>query len=92
MDRTCGYIVLLELIAKASDEGGVIRSQVSPSDAAARFGISRAHVRKLLALGTAQAWLTSAGKGGQVNLNPATWHKLRRWIALELAWVQRLVA
>jgi hypothetical protein len=91
MDRACGYILLLDLIGQARMEEGQLRSQLSPSDAAHRFGVSRTHVRKLLALGVEQGWVTSVTAGGRVTIDPAMYKKLRRWIALECVWTRTLI-
>jgi hypothetical protein len=92
MDRSCGYLILLELLARVRTDDGTIRSQISPSDAAVRFGISRAHVRKLLAIGVSQGWLSTTGAGGQVHIMQTAHAKLRHWVALEFAWTRRLVS
>lgn len=86
-----GYQVLLELIARARAEEGVVTSVVAPSHGAEIGGVSRTHVRKLLNQGAEQGWLSVEGPGGLVRLSPETYGRLRQWIAMEFAWTWRLV-
>jgi hypothetical protein len=91
MDRQCGYLILLELVAAqlAVSCGAVPR--LSLSALAQRFDVSRAHVRRLLTDGLAHGWLRVCGHGGDVAVEPETFARLRFWIALEFAWTWRLV-
>lgn len=87
MERRAGYPLLLDLIASCRVVNGGVVATVSPSEAAAHYGVSRAHVRKVLAAG----WLTLTGPGGQLRLSAQSYARLRHWIALELAWTARLI-
>lgn len=91
MDRQCGYLILLELMAAqlAATCGGPPRPSLSAL--AQKFDVSRAHVRLLLADGVARGWLRARGHGGDVALEPETFARLRVWIALEFTWTWRLV-
>lgn len=91
MDRHGGYLILLQLIARAEPHGGAVRSQVSPSRAAGEAGVSRAQVRKVLALAAAAGWLAPVGSGGEVRMSAQALARLRQWIAHEFAWTWRLV-
>lgn len=91
IDRQCGYLVLLALTsAELADVG---QSNLCTLSAMAdRFNVSRAHVRKLLAFGRDQGWLTAHDDRATPRLVPPTRERLRRWIGLEFAWTARLVA
>jgi hypothetical protein len=86
MEPQCGYLVLLALVqASLGGETWTLSAM------ATRFDVSRAHIRKLLAMGQAKGWLVGGG-GATPALSPAARAELRRWIGREFAWTARLVA
>ena len=90
MDRHCGYHILLDALARmeARDKGafGVLRLR----EVAARFAVSRAHVRKLFAAANARGDMALEA-GGALFVPSATWARFRLWFGYEFAWARRLV-
>jgi hypothetical protein len=92
MDRACGYLVLLYILNSVGPTSAAATpATVSLSAIAARFDVSRAHVRKLLAAARDQGWLKGGSKRDQIFLEPSFHRRLRHWIALEFVWAWRLV-
>jgi hypothetical protein len=92
MDRTCGYLILLDLLnSVVLTTDGAPSTTALPSAIAARFDVSPAHVRKLLAMAQNEGWLKFEPKRYQI-LMESTFHlRLRHWVALEFVWTWRLV-
>jgi hypothetical protein len=92
MDRASGYPILLDILnsVTATTNGG-IAATASPSAIAARFDISRAHVRKLLAMACDNGWMEFQKERNQILIERNFHQRLRHWIALEFVWIWRLV-
>ena len=90
MDRACGYLILLDLL-RAAPFGARDADYARASRLAEAFHVSRAHVRKLLAMAQAQGWLVEGPRRGDVALSPAFAARLRLWIGAEFVWLSRLV-
>lgn len=67
-------------------------ARISPSTIAARFDISRTHVRKLLILARDKGWLRLELSDDRIALAPTFNQRLRLWVALEFVWTWRLVS
>ena len=73
LDRNCGMMILLFLVSKGvPDETitGALRATVSISGLARRFGVSRPHVRKLLADAEAEGLVGDATGETPIRLLP----------------------
>jgi len=91
MDRSCGYMILLDLLRRVHFPGDEpLTSEASPSHLAAQFHVSRAHVRKLLQNAHENGWIL-APEGGQIILDPRFFRRMRLWIGAEFVWMWRLV-
>lgn len=91
MDRACGYLILLDLLNGVVPTRNGATTTALPSALAARFDVSRAHVRKLLAMAQNAGWLQFEPKRDQVLLESTFHGRLRHWVALEFVWTWRLV-
>jgi len=92
MDRTCGYIILLDLLRQATAHGGApVIVEALPVEMAARFHVSRAHVRKLLQEARDNGWFGLKPGGRQIVFHPVFYSRIRLWIGAEFAWMWRLV-
>lgn len=93
MDRSCGYMILLDLLRRAhAGEDDLAMTEASPSDLSARFDISRAHVRKLLTRAHERGWIAAELETGRIRLDPGFHRRMRHWIGVEFVWMWRLVA
>jgi hypothetical protein len=92
MDRASGYPILLAILdSVAATKDGAIAATASPSDIAARFDVSRAHVRKLLTMACDNGWMEFQKERNRIFLERSFHERLRHWIALEFVWIWRLV-
>ena len=86
MDRHCGYHILLDALARmeARDKGafGVLRLH----EVAARFAVSRAHVRKLFAAANARAGGAPLEAAALLRTDGETLDSFRSWSRLWCAW------
>jgi hypothetical protein len=90
MDRRHGYVVLLETLGRSQAIDGGAHAVLPPSEVAAKYAVSRAHVRKLFAAAAGQKWL-SYERGGRIVFSAETYTRLRLWIAHEFAWTRWLL-
>jgi hypothetical protein len=73
LDRNCGMIILLFLVSTGTSDSaapGILRATVSVSGLARRFGVSRAHVRKLLADAQVQGLVHAKDGSASITLLP----------------------
>jgi DNA-binding MarR family transcriptional regulator len=71
LDRNCGMMVLLFLVATGKPDGAMgLRAAVSISGLARRFGVSRPHVRKLLTDAETEGLIRDASGDKPVTLLP----------------------
>jgi hypothetical protein len=74
LDRNCGMLILLYLVSTGAPDGTTaagLRADASISGLARRFGVSRAHVRKLLADAETEGLIRGTGKNDMpVTLQP----------------------
>ena len=85
-ERNAGLIILFSLAIAGEPDDTVppMRPvQISISDLARRFGVSRAHVLRLLRDGAAEGFITRAAtdKDAKVTFQPALAHAIHVWIA-----------
>ena len=78
--RDSGLLVLYALLASALSSSSGTRSTVAYQNVADRFGVSRTHVRELVA-DAAAAGLMQVHNGGEVEILPPSWPLLDCWIA-----------
>ena len=64
MNRDAGMMILIELVEKARDAGDGAAAGVTYADIAARFGVSRTHVHKVLTDAASAGSLFAAGPCG----------------------------
>jgi len=84
LDRNCGMMVLLFLISKSAPESAnreTLRAAVSISGLARRFGVSRAHVRKLLADAEIEGLVRDATGDTPVTLQPRCMDGIEKFYA-----------
>lgn len=92
LGRDFGHLIFTHLIrTMETDESGGAVAQAPSGELAERFGVSRAHVRNLLALGAEMGLLTVGARGGRrVRLEPRFVELCERWVATDLAWMHFL--
>lgn len=90
MDRRCGYLVLLDALGRAEAANGAAIASAPPSELAAKYAVSRAHIRKLFGNAAGPGWLAYE-HGGRVTFSAECYGRLRLWIGHEFAWTRRLL-
>jgi DNA-binding MarR family transcriptional regulator len=82
MSRDAGMMILIKLAQAARDAGKSAAEGLTYADIGARFGVSRTHVRKVLADAESAGLVHLSGRGGErVQLTPAVMRVLDRFIA-----------
>jgi hypothetical protein len=82
MNRDAGIMILIKMIQMSGAQGGAEPLEVSYSDLGGRFGVSRTHVRKLLADAEELDLVRLSKAGGQsVELKPALLQAFDRLVA-----------
>ncbi len=93
MRRDCGYLLLMQLIATRCLVPGtdILEAQVAVPAFAQRFGVSRSHVRNLLAHGWNDGWFAQApGVSSALLLTPAFNRTADQWMAREFVWTAEI--
>jgi DNA-binding MarR family transcriptional regulator len=82
MMRDSGLMILFAMVQNALAANGGTQSTLSYQDMADRFGVSRTHVRDLVADAEAMGLVTIVKSGGAaVDLTAELWRLLDRWTA-----------
>jgi hypothetical protein len=81
-DRAAGHMVLAALLHAALSDPGTPHPAVPYADVGDRFGVSRTHVRELLAAAEATGLVKLQARGGhRVEILPRLWTSYDRAIA-----------
>jgi hypothetical protein len=82
MTRDAGIMILIKLIQMTQAANAGVQAGLSYADIGARFGVSRTHVRGILADAERAGYVDLSGRGGHlVQLTPAVMQVFDRFIA-----------
>jgi hypothetical protein len=84
LDRNCGMMILLFLTAVGvpdAETPGGLRAMISNSGLARRFGVSRAHVRKLLSDAETEGLVRDVGGDTPIRLLPRAMEGMEKFYA-----------
>ncbi|HEV7276582.1 MAG TPA: hypothetical protein VGN80_09870 [Devosiaceae bacterium] len=91
LQRDFGHLILSHLVRTMRPEANAFIAEAPAGDLAERFGMSRAHVRNVLAMASEMELLTVEGNAGRrICLSPDFVELCRQWVAIDLAWLLRL--
>lgn len=79
--RDCGLLALYMMLASAMASPSGTLSSVPYQQIAERFGVSRTHVRDIVTEAEAAGLMRAGPDGGGVEMLPALWLLVDRWIA-----------